>query len=69
MFETITTAAILYVATAIDLLVILLIFFARANNYQQYKDIYIGQYLGSLTLIIVSLFWLMYLTMYQINGF
>lgn len=56
MFETITTAAILYIATAVDLLVILLIFFARENNYQQYKDIYIGQYLGSLTLIIVSLF-------------
>ncbi|MBM6014181.1 cadmium resistance transporter, partial [Staphylococcus epidermidis] len=53
MFETITTAAILYIATAVDLLVILLIFFARANNYQQYKDIYIGQYLGSLTLIFV----------------
>ena len=56
MFETITTAAILYIATAVDLLVILLIFFARANNYQQYTDIYIGQYLGSLTLIFVSLF-------------
>ena len=56
MFETITTAAILYIATAVDLLVILLIFFARSNNYQQYKDIYIGQYLGSLTLIFVSLF-------------
>lgn len=56
MFETITTAAILYIATAVDLLVILLIFFTRAINYQQYKDIYIGQYLGSLTLIIVSLF-------------
>ena len=56
MFETITTAAILYIATAVDLLVILLIFFARANNYQQNKDIYIGQYLGSLTLIFVSLF-------------
>ena len=56
MFETITTAAILYIATAVDLLVILLIFFSIANNYQQYKDIYIGQYLGSLTLIIVSLF-------------
>ena len=56
MFETITTAAILYIATAVDLLVILLIFFARANNYQQYIDIYIGQYLGSLTLIFVSLF-------------
>lgn len=56
MFETITTAAILYIATAVDLLVILLIFFARDNNYQQYKDIYIGQYLGSLTLIFVSLF-------------
>ena len=56
MFETITTAAILYIATAVDLLVILLIFFFFFYNYQQYKDIYIGQYLGSLTLIIVSLF-------------
>lgn len=56
MFQTIITATVLYVATAVDLLVILLIYFAKANTKNEYKDIYIGQYLGSLILIIVSLF-------------
>lgn len=56
MFQTIITATVLYVATAVDLLVILLIYFAKANTKKEYKDIYIGQYLGSLILIIVSLF-------------
>ena len=55
MFQTIITATVLYVATAVDLLVILLIYFAKANTKKEYKDIYIGQYLGSLILIIVSL--------------
>lgn len=32
MLQTIITAIILYTATAVDLLVILLIFFARANT-------------------------------------
>ena len=32
MFQTIVTAAILYIATALDLLVILLMFFARAKT-------------------------------------
>ncbi|MGD6767434.1 CadD family cadmium resistance transporter [Mammaliicoccus lentus] len=56
MFQTIITATVLYVATAVDLLVILLIYFAKANTKKEYKDIYIGQYLGSLILIIGSLF-------------
>lgn len=56
MLQTIITAIILYTATAVDLLVILLIFFARANTRKEYRDIYIGQYLGSLVLIIISLF-------------
>ena len=47
MVQTIITAAILYIATAVDLLVILLIFFARAKTRKEYRDIYIGQYLGS----------------------
>lgn len=55
MIQTVGTAVVLYVATAVDLLVLLLIFFARANTKRQYRDIYIGQYLGSLTLIAVSL--------------
>ena len=56
MIQTIVTAAILYIATAFDLLVILLIFFARAKTRKEYRDIYIGQYVGSVTLIVVSLF-------------
>lgn len=55
MIQTIVTAAILYIATAVDLLVILLIFFARAKTRKEYRDIYIGQYVGSVTLIVVSL--------------
>ena len=56
MFQTIVTAAILYIATALDLLVILLMFFARAKTRKEYRDIYIGQYVGSVTLIVISLF-------------
>ncbi|MDU5016268.1 MAG: cadmium resistance transporter, partial [Staphylococcus epidermidis] len=55
MIQTIVTAAILYIATAVDLLVILLIFFAKAKTKKEYRDIYIGQYVGSVTLIVVSL--------------
>ncbi|RIO62906.1 cadmium transporter, partial [Staphylococcus haemolyticus] len=40
MVQTIIAAAILYIATAVDLLVILLIFFARAKTRKEYRDIY-----------------------------
>lgn len=56
MFQTITASTVVYLATAVDLIVILLIFFARAETRKQARDIYIGQYIGSLTLIGVSLF-------------
>ncbi|MCH4390572.1 CadD family cadmium resistance transporter [Staphylococcus haemolyticus] len=56
MIQTIVTAAILYIVTALDLLVILLMFFARAKTRKEYHDIYIGQYVGSVTLIVISLF-------------
>ena len=56
MIQTIITAAILYIATAVDLLVILLIFFARAQTKKEYRNIYIGQYVGSVALIVISLF-------------
>ena len=56
MIQTIVIAAILYIVTALDLLVILLIFFAKAKTKKEYRDIYIGQYVGSVTLIVVSLF-------------
>ena len=47
MVQTIVTAAILY-CTAVDLLVIINIF-ARAKTRKEYRDIYIGQYLGSIS--------------------
>ncbi|MGC9678534.1 cadmium resistance transporter, partial [Staphylococcus warneri] len=47
MIQTVVTAAVLYIATAVDLLVILLIFFSRAKTRKEYRDIYIGQYVGS----------------------
>ncbi|UOR14110.1 CadD family cadmium resistance transporter (plasmid) [Halobacillus amylolyticus] len=56
MVQTIVTAVIIYGATALDLFVLLLIFFARAKTREQYRDIYIGQYLGSFVLIGISLF-------------
>lgn len=56
MIQTIVTAAILYIATALDLLMILLMFFARAKTRKEYRDIYIGQYVGSVALIVISLF-------------
>ncbi|MGE7126750.1 cadmium resistance transporter, partial [Staphylococcus hominis] len=54
MIQTIVTAAILYIATALDLLVILLMFFARAKTRKEYRDIYIGQYVGSVALIVIE---------------
>lgn len=56
MVQTIITSSILYIATAVDLLVILLIYFARAHTHKDKFNIYIGQYLGSVILILVSLF-------------
>ena len=56
MIQTIVTAAVLYIVTALDLLVILLMFFARAKTRKEYRDIYIGQYVGSVALIVISLF-------------
>jgi cadmium resistance transport/sequestration family protein len=45
-----------YIVQTLDLLVILLMFFARAKTRKEYRDIYIGQYVGSVTLIVISLF-------------
>ena len=56
MIKKVPAAAIHNPATAVDLLVILLIFFARAKTRKEYRDIYVGKYLGSIILILVSLF-------------
>ena len=68
MIQTIITAAILYIATAVDLLVILLIF-SREHRQKEYRNIYIGQYVGSVTLIVVSLFFAFVLNYVPENGF
>lgn len=56
MFKTVISAIVLYIAASIDLLVILLIFFAKVQTKKEIKDIYIGQYIGSTLLIFISLF-------------
>ncbi|WP_079474096.1 CadD family cadmium resistance transporter [Marinococcus halophilus] len=55
MLTTIGTASVLYLATAIDLVVLLLLFFGQANTKKQYGQVYLGQYMGSLVLIGASL--------------
>ncbi|WP_398573056.1 cadmium resistance transporter, partial [Staphylococcus epidermidis] len=42
--------------TPVDLLLIFLIFFPKPNTKNQYPHIYIGQYLPSLTFILLTLF-------------
>ena len=56
MLKTIITSAITYSSTAIDLLIILMLFFAKIKDKKGIRDIYIGQFLGSDVLILVSLF-------------
>ncbi len=55
MMTTILTAMATYVATSVDYLVILLIFFSQENSKRQMKGVVRGQYLGTTALIVVSL--------------
>lgn len=55
MFTTIFTAIATYVATSIDYLIILVIFFSREKGKNQIKSVVLGQYLGTGTLVIFSL--------------
>ncbi|WP_082617862.1 CadD family cadmium resistance transporter [Lactobacillus selangorensis] len=55
MLETILTSAVLYASTAIDLLVILMLLFSQHSSKQERRQIYLGQYIGSYTLIGISL--------------
>lgn len=56
MIKTIITGIILYTSTAIDLLVILMLLFSKYRSVKQRRQIYIGQFLGSYSLIMISLF-------------
>ena len=56
MLGTIIAAVVTNWTTAIDLLIILMLFFAKVKDKKGVRDIYIGQFLGSGLLILVSLF-------------
>ena len=56
MLGTIIAGVVTYWSTAIDLLIILMLFFAKVKDKKGVRDIYIGQFLGSGRLILVSLF-------------
>ena len=56
MLGTIIAGVVTYWSTAIDLLIILMLFFSKVKDKKGVRDIYIGQFLGSGLLILVSLF-------------
>ena len=56
MLGTIIAGVVTYWSTAIDLLIILMLFFAKVKDKKGVRDIYIGQFRGSGLLILVSLF-------------
>ena len=56
MLGTIIAGVVTYWSTAIDLLIILMLLFAKVKDKKGVRDIYIGQFLGSGLLILVSLF-------------
>ena len=56
MLGSIIAGVVTYWSTAIDLLIILMLFFAKVKDKKGVRDIYIGQFLGSGLLILVSLF-------------
>ena len=55
MIQNIVTSIILYSGTAVDLLIILMLFFARRKSRKDIINIYLGQFLGSFSLIFLSL--------------
>ena len=55
MIQNIVTSIILYSGTAVDLLIILMLFFAKRKSRKDIINIYLGQFLGSVSLILISL--------------
>ena len=55
MIQNIVTSIILYSGTAVDLLIILMLFFAKRRSRKDIINIYLGQFLGSVSLIFLSL--------------
>lgn len=55
MIQNVVTSIILYSGTAVDLLIILMLFFAKRKSRKDIVNIYLGQFLGSVSLILLSL--------------
>ena len=55
MLQNVVTSIILYSWTAVDLLIILMLFFAKRKSRKDIINIYLGQFLGSVSLILLSL--------------
>lgn len=55
MIQIVVTSIILYSGTAVDLLIILMLFFAKRKSRKDIINIYLGQFLGSVSLIFLSL--------------
>lgn len=55
MIQNVVTSIILYSGTAVDLLIILMLFFAKKKSRKDIINIYLGQFLGSVSLILLSL--------------
>lgn len=55
MIQNVVTSIILYSGTAVDLLIILMLFFAKRKSRKDIINIYLGQFLGSVSLISLSL--------------
>ena len=55
MIKNVITSIILYSGTAVDLLIILMLFFAKRKSRKDIINIYLGQFLGSGSLILLSL--------------
>ncbi|HHJ6963761.1 TPA: CadD family cadmium resistance transporter [Streptococcus pyogenes] len=53
--QNVVTSIILYSGTAVDLLIILMLFFAKRKSRKDIINIYLGQFLGSVSLIFLSL--------------
>ena len=72
MVQNVVTSIILYSGTAVDLLIILMLFFAKRKSRKDIINIYLGQFLGSVSLILLSLlfaFVLNYIPSKEILGF
>lgn len=55
MIQNVVTSIILYSGTAVDLLIILMFIFCQKKSRKDIINIYLGQFLGSVSLILLSL--------------